>query len=341
MNTGLTRYDDACRALAAAHRVDEVKAIRDKAVAMQAYAKQAKDTTLITQATEIRMRAERRAGELLIEMAERNEREPKGGNRRSKSQPATLIAPPPKLADLGINKTQSSRWQRLATLDPDVFEGKVEAAAKRGYNAMTYRLVKAEQIKQAKARHGKVIERGCTVDDLVALAESGKHFSVIYADPAWPWKTWSPLGGTQSSVDHHYGTSEIDEIKALPVAALAANDCVLFLWGTWPWLPQAIEVVSAWGFNYKTCAFVWVKQTADRTGLHTGMGYFTRSNSEICLLATKGSPQRLAADVLQVVLAPVGEHSAKPEEVRGRIERLFGGPYLELYARKSAPGWTT
>jgi N6-adenosine-specific RNA methylase IME4 len=252
-----------------------------------------------------------------------------------------LIAPPPKLADLGINKTQSSRWQRLATLDRDVFEGKVKAAAERGYNAMTSRLVKAEQIKQAKARHGKIIERGCTVDDLVALAESGKHFSVICADPAWPWKPWSPLGGTQSSVDHHYGTSEIDEIKALPVAPLAANGCVLFLWGTWPWLPQVIEIISAWGFTYKTCAFVWVKQTADRTGLHTGMGYFTRSNSEICLLATKGSPQRLAADVHQVVLAPVGEHSAKPEEVRGRIERLFGGPYLELYARKPAPGWTT
>ena len=115
----LMRYDAACKALAEAHRVDEVKNIRDKAVAMQAYAKQAKDSTLIMQATEIRMRAERRAGELLRDMAERGER---AVRKNMKSQPATS-----KLSDLGINKTQSPRWQRLAALDADNFEAKIEA----------------------------------------------------------------------------------------------------------------------------------------------------------------------------------------------------------------------
>jgi N6-adenosine-specific RNA methylase IME4 len=132
----------------------------------------------------------------------------------------------------------------------------------------------------------------------------------------------------------------IDEIAALPVAPLAADACVLFLWGTWPHLPAALAVIDAWGFTYKTGAFDWIKQNSDGTGLHTGMGYWTRSNSEFVLLATKGEPMRLAADVHQVVMAPVGEHSAKPEEVRCRIERLVAGPYLELFARRVVPGWT-
>jgi hypothetical protein len=127
----LLKYNAARHALAAAHRVDEVKSIRDKAVAMQAYAKQANDSTLITQATEIRMRAERRAGELLIDMGQRKQREAKGGDRKSKLHAATLI---PKLSDFGINKTQSSRWQRLAALDADTFEVKVEGASKRAYD---------------------------------------------------------------------------------------------------------------------------------------------------------------------------------------------------------------
>jgi N6-adenosine-specific RNA methylase IME4 len=326
------RYDAARRALAEAHRIDEAKSIRDKAVAMQAYARQAKDTTLITQATEIRMRAERRAGELLIDMAERGER---AVRKNMKSQPATS-----KLADLGLTKTQSSRWQQLAVLDASTFESKVKRASTDAYNRMTARFVKEAEIERAKQRHSKLIEHGCTVDDLVALAESGKRFALIYADPAWPWETWSYGGRIRSCADHHYPLETIERIKALPVGRLAADACALFLWGTWPWLPQVIEVIAAWGFTYKTCAFVWVKQNEASAGLHTGMGYWTRANSEVCLLATKGAPMRLATDVHQVVLAPVGEHSAKPEEVRRRIERLLAGPYLELFGRKPVEGWT-
>ncbi len=242
----LVRYNTARRALAAVHRVDEVKSIRDKAVAMQAYAVQAKDTTLITQATEIRLRAERRAGELLIEMAARKERETKGGDRRSKSRPATLSAAP-KLADLGINKTQSSRWQALAALDPEQFEDKVESTSKRAYDSMTYRFLKAAEIERGKQRHGKTIEHGCRVDDLVALAEAGKRFGVIYADPPWPWETWGGASGKiMSAPDNHYGTSSLDEIMKLPVAAPAAEDCALLMWCTGPHITIG-TCESAWG----------------------------------------------------------------------------------------------
>jgi N6-adenosine-specific RNA methylase IME4 len=327
----LILYNAARSALAEAHRVDEVKGIRDKAVAMQAYAKQAKDSTLITQATEIRMRAERRAGELLIEMEDRGERR----THSQRSRGATSESLPPKLSDLGINKTQSSRWQALATLESDQFEARVGKASQTAYHGMVRRFVR-EAERKARSR---VIEHGCTVDDLVALAESGKRFSVILADPPWMFRTYSENGKGRSP-ERHYDCLPLTEIAALPVAALAASDCALLLWCVMPELPGALEVLKAWGFEYKTAAFVWIKQTKSANGIHTGMGYWTRSNAELCLLATKGSPLRLNADVHQVVLAPVGEHSAKPEEVRKRIERLFAGPYLELYGRNLVSGWT-
>jgi N6-adenosine-specific RNA methylase IME4 len=202
------------------------------------------------------------------------------------------------------------------------------------------RAFKQVQILARQEEHAKRVEHGCTVADLEALAASGRRFAVVYADPAWPWETFGPLGRIRSCADHHYGLATIERIKALPVAPLATDDAVLVVWGTWPRLPDVLQVIAAWGFTYKTCAFVWVKTNATGDGLHTGMGYFTRSNSEFALLATKGAPRRLAADVHQVIRAPVGEHSAKPEEVRRRIERLFSGPYLELYGRASVEGWT-
>ena len=125
--TALVRYGAARQALAECRRLDEVKDIRDKAVAMQAYALQAKDTTLITQATEIRMRAERRAGELLVEMRERGER--RDHSQRSRGE--TSDALPPKLADLGVTKTQSSRWQKLAALPEEEREQRIEQAKRR------------------------------------------------------------------------------------------------------------------------------------------------------------------------------------------------------------------
>ena len=227
-----------------------------------------------------------------------------------------------------------------AAADPKSFTPLVEQMDKTGRVDKVFKQLK---IARAKAQHAKRIEHGCRVDDLAALAESGKRFGVIMADPPWPWETWGGESGKiHTACDNHYDTQAITEIMNLPVAALAADDCALVLWCTWPHVTIGthIPVIEAWGFKPSTVAFVWVKQNPSGNGLHTGNGYWTLANAEVCFIATKGSPLRLAADVHQVVMAPVGEHSEKPEAVRQRIERLFSGPYLELYARKLTPNWT-
>lgn len=121
---------------------------------------------------------------------------------------------------------------------------------------------------------------------------------------------------------------------------LAAPDCTLFLWVTFPLLPETFDVIKAWGFIYKTVAFCWVKQNPKSPGWFFGMGNWTRANAEICLLATKGTPKRMAADVPQLIVAPREEHSKKPDETRDRIVRLMGDlPRVELFARQAPPGW--
>ena len=145
-----------------------------------------------------------------------------------------------------------------------------------------------------------------------------KKYSIIYADPPWAYRTYSKKGQGRSA-ESHYPTMCIEDIKALPVGELAAKDCALFLWITFPCLCEALEVLTAWGFSYKTVAFVWVKQNRRNDDLFTGMGYWTRANAEICILATKGHPKRVDAGVRQVILSHIEEHSKKPDEARERF----------------------
>jgi N6-adenosine-specific RNA methylase IME4 len=162
-------------------------------------------------------------------------------------------------------------------------------------------------------------------------------YGAVLADPPWDFKTWSAKGEGRSA-RRHYNIMPLDEIKALPVGAVAADDSVLFLWATWPLLNAPFEVITAWGYTYKTLAFIWVK--VSKSGKPTmGNGFWTRANSEPCLLATRGKPRRLHADVPQIILEPRREHSRKPDVVYRRIERLVTGPYLELFARQRWPRW--
>ena len=132
----------------------------------------------------------------------------------------------------------------------------------------------------------------------------------------------------------------IDELCALPVETLAEKDCLLFLWATFPQLPEALHLIRAWGFTFKTVAFVWLKLNKKSPTWFYGLGYWTRGNAEICLLAKRGKPKRRSAGVHQFIISPVEEHSKKPDVTRDKIIELAGDlPRVELFARQKAPGW--
>ncbi len=171
------------------------------------------------------------------------------------------------------------------------------------------------------------------------MADTSKKYDIILCDPPWAYKVWSKKGMGRAA-ENHYPTMRLENICALPVKELAAENCALFLWVTFPTLRDAFSVIDAWGFTYKTVAFVWIKQNKKTPSLFWGLGYWTRANAEMCLLATKGSPKRQSASVHQVILSPVEEHSKKPDIVRERIITLMGDlPRVELFARQTPPGW--
>lgn len=172
------------------------------------------------------------------------------------------------------------------------------------------------------------------------------HFGAIIADPPWAFKAYSEKGDGRSAVQH-YGVMDTKEIAELPVRDVAAKDCVLGLWTTWPHLKSALWVMQAWGFTYKTCMFDWMKANTSQIDLfrddaevQIGGGYWTRSNTEPCLLGTRGHPKRLDKGVRMGIVEPRREHSRKPGCVHSRVERLVAGPYLELFGRRQIVNWT-
>lgn len=163
-------------------------------------------------------------------------------------------------------------------------------------------------------------------------------YKVIYADP--PWQYISKSVPPSKEVTNHYQTMSVDAIKALPIKEITAKDSLLFLWTTFPCLPEALSVIEAWGFSYKTVGFVWVKQNKRSDSLFWGMGAYTRANAEICLIGRKGNPKIQRHDIHSVIISRVGKHSEKPIVARERIEALTGDvPKIELFARTVPDGW--
>ena len=309
----LTRYDAMRTALVESHRIDDVKDIRDKAEALRLYAKQAGEgLENQNMMAEIKLRAERRCGELLVEM----ERADVG--RPEKTSHAVTISPPPTLADMGISRMQSSRWQAIAAVPEPIFEqhlATVKADAQELTSSGVLRVAKElERTAMHRAKHA-------------APPPVGKY-SVIYADPPWSYDN----SGFDQSAAAHYPTMTIEQLCAMPVSDLADEPCVLYMWATVPLLPDALRVLEAWGFEYKSHR-VWIKDRAP------GIGWWLQTYHELLLIGTRNGNAHPSERLPSIVESPVGRHSRKPDVFRNDIEHCHEGARIELFAREAFSGW--
>lgn len=225
--------------------------------------------------------------------------------------------------------------------------------------AAYHRLKEASEVARRAAKERKKTERAAREQRLAArieqsnaaLATESKRYGVILADPEWRFETWGE-GGMDRAADNHYPTSPTEAIMARPVGNLAADDCVLFLWATAPMLPDALEVMAAWGFQYKSqviwrkAAIIGVDLAAggsfETTTLVLGTGYWFRNAHEILLVGARGNvPAPAMGDQFPSIIdASPGRHSEKPEAFHALIEAYFPHlPKIELNARAARPGW--
>jgi N6-adenosine-specific RNA methylase IME4 len=322
----LVLYEAARSALAAAVSVDEVKNIRDRALAMQILAKQARDSELIDKATELRLRAERRLGEMIIAQKETIglAQGAAGIGKPASAVPEKYRTQPPTLASAGIDKKLSASAQKIAAMPAPAFEAHLVASQKQASDAL--RMTTVEKQARRAEREKELGER--------QLAWPTQVYGVIYADPEWRDEVWSRETGLDRAPDNHYSTSAPDVIMSRPVASLAADDCVLFLWSTIQHEAIAHDVMKAWGFEYKS-QIIWKKPSI-------GLGRWVRSLHEILLIGTRGEPVCPAPGEQwdSVIEAPRGVHSEKPEIFSELIESYFPTPpKIELNARRRRPGW--
>ena len=160
---------------------------------------------------------------------------------------------------------------------------------------------------------------------------SRKKYNIIYADPPWKYST---------DASKKYPCVPIKDIQRFPIKQITKDNCALFLWATYPILPECIETLKRWGFRYVTIAFTWIKTNKKNGKPFFGMGNWTRANAEVCLFGLKGNLKRKSNKVTQVVMSPLREHSRKPDEIRDNIVELLGDlPRIELFARQTVKGW--
>jgi N6-adenosine-specific RNA methylase IME4 len=317
----LIKTNAARRAVAEAKSVDELKNIRNQAEALRYAAIQAGlGLEIINDAAEIKLRAERRAGEMLAEMEKRH------GARDGKTELQHVT--PLSLNDVGITKGESHRWQAIAAVPQAVFDEQIEIVKEAGERLTTAGMV---QLAKEKRRGENAIRISKLAARPTAPLENGKRYHVIYADP--PWQYEHPISESRR-IENQYPTMSLDDIVALPVSNIAADDSILFLWVTTPMARKGFTVMEAWGFEYRT-GMVWVKPSI-------GMGHWVRQRHELIYIGTRGSiptpaPENKPDSVLE---APRLDHSQKPEEMYNIIESMLPGLLrVELFARDKRPGW--
>ena len=336
MNSPLARYDVARAALAEARRVDEVMLVRDHAERLKLYARQAQDCDLLADANEIHMRANRKLGALLIEAKEAGqlaEGRPKAQDKNgAQGEPFSRIT----LKDAGISKKLSAKTQKMATLSELAFEAMVTGMRQRIAADGAVVINPMRDVKNADKKQKRAERERELANKQRALPD--KKYGVILADPEWKFEVWNDDTGMDRAADNHYPTSDIDTIKARAVASIAADDCVLFLWVTVPHLYVAMQVIDAWGFDYKS-HMTWVKE---RKGAQRGTGYWFTNEHELLLVATKGKVPCPApgTQFKSVIASPVEAHSQKPDWQYELVESYFPNlPKIELNARRLREGW--
>jgi N6-adenosine-specific RNA methylase IME4 len=322
--TALTFYDQACLALAAARETDQAKDIRDKAEALRHYARQAKNRELEVDAAEIRLRAERRIGELIRDQKATVGLATGGQPYQKATGSEKNPVEKPTLADAGIDKRLADRARKLAVVPEKTFESRITAWREEAQAAN-------ERISLDLIREGDKAERRAVREaDLGAkqCALPAEKFGVILADPEWRFEPWSRRTGMDRAADNHYPTSATEVIAARDVPSIAADDCVLFLWATIPMLPHALLVMEAWGFDYKS-HYAWGKDKI-------GPGYWNREKHELLLIGTRGKIPCPAQGTQRhsLLMASRGKHSAKPDLFIEMIEAYYPTlPKIELNRR--------
>ena len=308
MSTKLVKYDALLSALAAIERVDEAKDVRDKADALLIYAKRAKDPTAISRIIDIKFTAIDKGGELLTAMAKSGERAVKGQPRKEKSQTATLL---PKLTDLGVNKTLSSRWQRFHLLPKTAKSDAVARAKKKALLA----------VHGATGRTREEMRKE-DADRVRKLTKGSGRYPTLVIDPPWDHEGLSLAGRGMPT----YAVMSHEELLALDVEQWATDDCAMYLWITNNFVPRGVELMECWGFQHKTM-LTWVKP-------RFGLGSYFRSSTEHVLFGVKGQMRTRRDDIPTHFEAPLGKHSEKPEEFYDIVRAASHPPYGEVFQIK-------